>query len=186
VRHKHTGARYRGINILLLWIRQQERGFTSGLWATYRQWQEAGAQVRKGEKGTSIVFWKTIDVEPQGDDEEAETRMFARYSTVFNAAQVDGFEMPIPQARADITLNESCTEFVQATGAVIEHGHPMACYNVTHDKIKMPAPRAWTRPLWRNTASPSLTGMRWKHSATVPAEIFCSNSARVTPRLRPT
>jgi antirestriction protein ArdC len=133
-----TKKQYRGVNVPLLWIRQQRDGYASGLWATYKQWQEAGAQVRKGEKGTPIVFWKMIDVEPINDDEEAGQRMFARSSTVFNVAQVGGFEMPSPAPRAEITLKDSCTAFVQATGAVIEHGHAMACYNITHDKIEMP------------------------------------------------
>lgn len=78
--------------------------------------------------------------------------MFARYSTVFNAAQVDGFEPPAPPASAEITLNENCTSFVQATGADIEHGHPMACYSVTHDKIKMPKPE-----LFRDTKTATAT-----------------------------
>src|SRR5665213_2413564 len=47
-----TKKHYRGINVPILWIRQQKNGFKSGLWATYNQWQEAGAQVRKGEKAT--------------------------------------------------------------------------------------------------------------------------------------
>lgn len=147
-----TKKHYRGVNIPLLWISQHKRGFQSGLWATYRQWQDAGAQVRKGEKGSGIVFWKTIDIEAQSEDEEAGTRMIARYSTVFNAAQVDGFEMPAPQARAEINLNETCTAFLQATAAVIEYGHPMACYNTLHDKIEMPKPE-----LFRDTKAATAT-----------------------------
>jgi antirestriction protein ArdC len=53
-----TQKRYRGINVPLLWITQLDRGFKSGLWATYKQWAELGAQVRKGEKSTQIIFWK--------------------------------------------------------------------------------------------------------------------------------
>ncbi|MFH1157941.1 MAG: zincin-like metallopeptidase domain-containing protein [Pseudomonadota bacterium] len=147
-----TKKHYRGVNVPLLWIRQQRGGFQSGLWATYRQWLEVGAQVRKGEKGSPVVFWKTIDVEPHGEDESAETRMFARYSTVFNAAQVDGFEIAAPAPRAEITLKDDCTRFVAATKANIEHGHPMACYSVTDDKILMPEPS-----LFRDTKAATAT-----------------------------
>lgn len=46
-----TGNFYHGVNVPLLWVYQIKRGFASGTWATYRQWQDMGAQVRKGEKG---------------------------------------------------------------------------------------------------------------------------------------
>ena len=54
---------YRGINVPLLWIGADQGGYTSGLWATYKQWAEKGAQVRKGEKATQIVFWKSFTKE---------------------------------------------------------------------------------------------------------------------------
>ena len=49
---------YRGINILSLWASVDERGYKTSLWATYKQWQELGANVRKAEKATLVVFWK--------------------------------------------------------------------------------------------------------------------------------
>src|SRR5215813_7024644 len=49
---------YRGINTLCLWAAAQAKGYERGEWATYQQWQERGAQVRKGEKATLVVFWK--------------------------------------------------------------------------------------------------------------------------------
>ena len=56
-----SGKPYRGVNILSLWAAGAGLGFSSGLWGTYRQWSDRGAQVRKGEKGTSVVFWKRLD-----------------------------------------------------------------------------------------------------------------------------
>ena len=50
--------KYRGINILALWIASMKAGFGSGLWGTYRQFAEVGAQVRRGERATTVVFWK--------------------------------------------------------------------------------------------------------------------------------
>src|SRR5471030_3325797 len=49
---------YRGINTLCLWAAAQRKGYERGEWATYQQWQDHGAQVRKGEKSTLVVFWK--------------------------------------------------------------------------------------------------------------------------------
>ncbi len=49
---------YRGINTVCLWAAAQAKGYERGEWATYQQWQDKGAQVRKGEKATLVVFWK--------------------------------------------------------------------------------------------------------------------------------
>src|SRR5260370_11661056 len=49
---------YRGINTVCLWAAAQAKGYERGEWATYQQWQERKAQVRKGEKATTVVFWK--------------------------------------------------------------------------------------------------------------------------------
>ncbi len=50
-----TENNYNGINIPLLWTYQMKKEYQSGIWATYKQWQDLGAQVKKGEKGTSVV-----------------------------------------------------------------------------------------------------------------------------------
>lgn len=87
---------YRGVNVLALWIASQAAGYPTGVWGTYRQWQAAGAQVRKGERATSIVFWKTTRAEG-ADDADAEVeraRFFARGYSVFNQAQADGYTAP--------------------------------------------------------------------------------------------
>jgi antirestriction protein ArdC len=57
-----TGKPYRGVNILSLWVTALDRGYDSGEWATYKQWGATGCQVRKGEKGSPIVFYKEIAV----------------------------------------------------------------------------------------------------------------------------
>jgi antirestriction protein ArdC len=51
---------YRGINTVALWAAADAHGYAHGLWGTYRQWQDRGAQVRKGEKSSLIVFYKRI------------------------------------------------------------------------------------------------------------------------------
>ena len=65
-----SGRQYRGVNVLLLWATAERQGFRSGRWATFRQWTDAGAQVRKRERGTAIFFWKSSAL--GGDDDDTE------------------------------------------------------------------------------------------------------------------
>src|SRR4051794_27488959 len=69
-----TGRRYRGINTVALWATAEVAGYAQGLWATYAQWHAAGAQVRKGERATTVVLWKELtgaqEGEPDQDTEE--------------------------------------------------------------------------------------------------------------------
>ena len=85
---------YRGINVPLLMIEAAGRGFSSNTWGTYKAWQTADAQVRKGEKGTHVVFWKRTTYTEQGDDGEDTERqsLFAKMYTVFAGEQVDGYK----------------------------------------------------------------------------------------------
>ena len=91
-----TRKLYRGVNVLMLWATAQKLGYAASEWATYRQWQDAGAQVRKGERSTTVVFWKFFDRNEEQQDEsesqENRQRCFARAYNVFNAAQVDGYD----------------------------------------------------------------------------------------------
>src|SRR5438309_5475543 len=100
---------YRGINTLCLWAAAEAKGYSSGEWGTYKQWQERGAQVRKGEKSTTVVFWKFANAgsESQDGDESASVSssrlLFTRGYSVFNAAQVDGYT---PKADTESTQLE--------------------------------------------------------------------------------
>src|ERR1700732_1414251 len=108
---------YRGINTICLWAAAQQKGYERGEWATYAQWQERGAQVRKGEKATTVVFWKfansQAETQDDGDEHTASSSrlLFTRGYSVFNAAQVDGYK---PKADADAPIEqriESAEEF---------------------------------------------------------------------------
>ena len=90
---------YQGVNVLALWVAAQSRGFATGTWGTYRQWRLLGAQVRKGEKGSTIVFYKKVEAAPPeepADDDKPSSRLVARASVVFNADQVDDWVAPKP------------------------------------------------------------------------------------------
>lgn len=140
-----TSNAYRGINVLSLWAAAQARGFSTGTWGTYRQWQNKGCQVRKGEKSSLVVFYKEFTVEEQLDNGETEEgkRMMARASYVFNADQVDGFEAPVlPEPKDPVQVIAEADAFIQATGANIRHGGTQAYYRPPHggdgDYIQMP------------------------------------------------
>ena len=135
---------YRGVNTVALWASAYCQQFTTGLWGTYRQWQEKGAQVRKGEKSSMIIFYKDIepgeqDHDQSGDGERGHRRFIARASRVFNVAQVDGFTIPELDTTVDaITPCERAEQLVAASGAEINIGGMSAHYNRRTDAIAMP------------------------------------------------
>jgi antirestriction protein ArdC len=82
----HTG--YSGINILILWATREEQGYPTPEWMTFKQAQANGGCVRKGEKGTHVIFAKPLTLNEGEDDER---KIFThRVFTVFNIAQIDG------------------------------------------------------------------------------------------------
>jgi len=112
--------------------------------ATYKQWSELGAQVRKGEKSSLVVFWKVFDRDGQDaadDEDEANParRFMARGYAVFNAAQVDGYQAPVvvPPSEGPERIAEADT-FFAAIGADIRHGGNRAYYSPGGDHIQMP------------------------------------------------
>lgn len=138
---------YRGINTLCLWSAGQAKGYESAEWATYQQWQDKGAQVRKGEKSTTVVFWKFANESKEGQDGEALSSsrlLFTRGYAVFNAAQVDGYT---PKVEADLPMPERierADRFFTAIGADVSHGGNRAFYAPATDHIQMPPFAAFT------------------------------------------
>jgi antirestriction protein ArdC len=136
-----SGKAYRGINVLSLWLAAEEKGYGDGLWGTYRQWQAAGGQVRRGEKSTVIVFYKELERAREDEAETPETILFARASRVFNIAQVDGVDVP-PGEQAPhedrIEPLEAAEAFAAGTRARIQVGGDCAAYVPGTDTILMP------------------------------------------------
>lgn len=133
-----TGRNYRGLNIITLWMLAEQRGYASGTWATYQQWQEKGAQVRKGEKSAPVFFWKKLDSdEAEGStDEEARARFVARAYNVFNADQVDGFETEQLPELPESERIERAEKFFAGIPAIVNDG-AMACYIPQTDTVEM-------------------------------------------------
>lgn len=148
----HSKACYNGINIVALWAAAMLRGYPYAVWATYRQWAELGAQVRKGEKASTVVFYKEFAVDADPDDaDDTGLRHVARASSVFNVAQVDGFTpAELPQLPA-ITRIANAEALIAATRAEIRHGGEMAFYrrpvaDGAGDYIQMPDERRFQAP----------------------------------------
>lgn len=141
-----TGKAYRGINVIALWVAAMAERYVSGQWASYRQWQGLGAQVRKGERGAVIVFYKSLDrpglaiPEERDSVEETSFRFVAKATHVFNAEQVEGWQPPLPEAKSPVAINEEVAAFLEAVGAEVRHGFPMALYRRSGDYIEMPSP----------------------------------------------
>jgi antirestriction protein ArdC len=142
---------YHGINVLSLWASQQLRTFTSGQWATYRQWQSIGAQVRQGETGSATVFYQPIIAGDQSnsanDSEESASHRGSRpfilkMATVFNANQVDGFHPETVDLPAG-PRHELAERVIKESGARILWGGDKACYLPTRDEIHLPTPEAF-------------------------------------------
>jgi len=135
---------YHGINVLSLWASQQHNKFQSPQWATFRQWQGVGAQVRKGEKGSLTVFFKAIDaggtepVSNDGSDRRTRTPFVAKAAYVFNVAQVDGFEPTPTPTLTTIERHDAADAFIQSSSATIRHGSHHACYIPSRDEIHLP------------------------------------------------
>jgi antirestriction protein ArdC len=135
-----TSRSYRGLNIVTLWMIAEARGFASGTWATYQQWQEKGAQVRKGEKSASVFFWKNLNEangEEQQVDEQGHARFVARAYNVFNADQVDGYEVPALPVLSESERIAKAEAFFAAVPASVTHGGNEACYLPATDTVRM-------------------------------------------------
>jgi len=106
----------------------------------YKQWQKLGAQVRQGERGSVIVFYKEFERANSGGEDEERPRFVARATRVFNAEQVDGWEYPASKVKSEVEINEQLEAFTRATKANILHGSHRACYSRQTDRIEVPNP----------------------------------------------
>jgi len=144
-RNAVTQTFYRGVNVLALWTGAQAAGYPSGLWATYRQWTLARAQVRKGERGHLIIFWKLLDRPGQPyteDDEEVcpkpKHRIVGRGFWVFNLAQVEGYKpFSVPELPETERIARA-EQFYARLGIETRFGGGEAFYEPSQDYVQMP------------------------------------------------
>lgn len=110
---------YRGINAILTSLVAQSKGYAFNLWATYNQWDTFGGNVRQGEKGLQIVFYKPLESKTQFDASGKPKKHFIlQYYTVFNLAQIEGLDSlkakAMPTPKAENQAIEACETLVKS------------------------------------------------------------------------
>ena len=156
-----TGRRYSGINIIILWTAVIERGFSGQSWLTFRQALGLGAHVRKGEKGTTVVYADRFipDGERRRADEDGDEPQaipFLKRFTVFNTDQCEDLPAELASATAPVpdgTILPQAEALIAATGADFRIGGDRAFYNPAEDFVQVPRPKAFFEPVnWHRTA----------------------------------
>jgi antirestriction protein ArdC len=136
-----TGRPYRGINTLALWAASAVAGYESASWGTFSQWQRLGRSVRRGQKASTVVFWRSFDAGGEaGEDagEDRPVRFVARGYPVFNADQIaEPPELATPEPADRYAPAEG---LVSRLGPDLRHGGGDAFYSPAGDYIQMPFP----------------------------------------------
>jgi antirestriction protein ArdC len=144
---RHTGEPYNGVNILLLWDEAATKGFCNPTWMTFKQAEEYGGKVKKGEKAAFVVYanklTKTETDEATGADVERQIPFLRGYH-VFNVEQIEGlpekFALPAkPAIQTTVGRLERVEYFIRNTGAEIRHGGDSAHYSEILDQIHLPS-----------------------------------------------
>jgi putative DNA primase/helicase len=150
-----TGNDYRGMNAVWLMSRAELHGYVDARWMTSRQAENQNAQVREGEKGTAIQFWKWRGVEPVRnsdgkpvlDEDGEQVRRVVLYEqprlwsvVVFNATQIDGLPPTLPPpALAEWERHEGAGTILAHSDAAIRHvSDDRTFYRLAEDAITLP------------------------------------------------
>ena len=149
-----TGAGYSGMNIMLLWCSASEQGFNDSRWMTYKQAKVEGGQVRKGEHGTTAIFYTTL--EKENEDGEIDQIPMLKTFNVFNLEQIDGLPLTTetfsPEATFD-PLPEAENLFQKSGANIIEKGQN-ASFRPSTDEVWLPE-----RHLFSDAANFYATGL---------------------------
>jgi antirestriction protein ArdC len=144
----HSGKRYRGVNVFLLAFTAWAKGYGSSCWLTFNQAKALGGTIKKGEKSSTVIFWKqleSIDEETQ----KSTTIPLLRYFNVFNVEQCDGIQaldVPVyePIDFQPIEQAEHIVERYLMDGPTVEHAGQQAVYMPVADSIRIPEPNRFT------------------------------------------
>lgn len=146
-----NGAPYRGVNVIALWAAAMSKGYANPIWMTFKQAQEAGAHVRKGERGSLVVYANRIarsETDAETGEECERSIPFLKGYTVFNVEQIDGlppqFCEPSSLRMVPVSRIDFADSFFAATRADIVHGGSRAYYMPSHDRIHMPGIGSFT------------------------------------------
>lgn len=140
-----SNRQYNGVNVWLLMLTAETRGFDSNLWGTFNQWRNLGGHVNRGEKGTQIVFWNIKEettTNPQTGEQKEEKRFFARTYTVFNLCQCGGEKLdrfrPSPTEALPFEDHDEAEYAIARTDADIRYGGNQAYFHKADDYIQLP------------------------------------------------
>jgi antirestriction protein ArdC len=156
-----TGRQYSGINVLILWGAAIERGFTGQSWLTFRQALSLGGHVRKGERGTTVVYAdRFVPLEEKHraseNGEEAQAIPFLKRFTVFNTDQCDNLLSEIattPPPPPPGLIEPKVEYLIKATGIDFRIRGNRAFYVPAEDYVQVPPPQAYFEPInWHRTA----------------------------------
>jgi antirestriction protein ArdC len=155
-RNGASGRPYNGINVWLLFVASMAKGYTDPRWLTFNQAKNAGGSVRKGEKSTTVVFWKVLlkdadgnTVSPKDAKGRADLKkvFFLRHFSLFNVDQCDDLDLSamvteVPDADdLEATRNgnvETILAVLNADGCPVRRGGNRAFYSITEDAITLP------------------------------------------------
>ena len=152
-----TGTRYRGLNSFLLSCMSIELGYADPRWTTYRGAKKSSAQVRKGERGVVVEYWKFPTPEQEArhaaavinGDNPDKLPIIHRTYTVFNAEQIDGMEPldSVLSKQQEWIVCDRAEALLRASGARIEHrGGNRAFYRSSEDLIVLPKKEQFHSP----------------------------------------
>ena len=125
------GTYYSGINSLILGLKADAIGYKANKWATFKQINEAGGKINKGEKGTSVCYYgqATSKTTNEGGEEVTDTYRFLKFYSVFNIDQTTLEDKPIiVKPRPLVERIEHVEKFVAKTKANIVHDEAGSCY----------------------------------------------------------
>src|ERR1700681_797611 len=160
-RNASTRRGYSGINVLILWGAVIEHGFAGQSWLTFRQAVGLGGHVRKGEKGTTVVYADRFvpDQErrrAERDGDEAEAIPFLKRFTVFNTDQCENLPPELTSAPVPVPeglILPHAEALIRATDIDFRIGGDRAYYDVLNDFVRVPPPHAYFEPInWHRTA----------------------------------
>ena len=148
---RSNGEPYQGINVLLLWTAALEQGFAASTWMTFKQAHDFGGHVKKGEKGSMVVYANTLtktETNAETGEEEAHSIPFMKSYTVFNVEQIDGLPEQYTALPAQSLVNVPDRDaaldlFFQNTGVTIRESGDIAAYSEALDLIRMPPMQAF-------------------------------------------
>jgi antirestriction protein ArdC len=140
-----NGIPYRGINVVELWSAAVLKGYAAPIWMTFKQAQELGAHVRKGEQGWQVVYVSKLtrtEADAETGEENPREIPFMRSYIVFNVEQIEGlpphyYAVAAPRIDA-VHRIERAEAFLAATGAAVRHGGIRAYYSISTDHVQMP------------------------------------------------